>query len=103
VNNTKEVKELYLNSMELVVYKNNNTTECDHSECLSSSKLDGFERKDYFRTEFEPSVEYTYDLVFIIPDESLKTNKGRLVIERQDATTRKEDEDKKRLVEVKFH
>jgi len=103
VNNTKEVKVLYLNSMGLAVYKNNNTNECDYSECLSSSKLDGFGRKDYFRTEFEPSVEYTYDLVFIIPDESLKTNKGRLVIERQDATTRKEDEDKKRLVEVKFH
>jgi len=103
VNNTKEVKELYLNSMGLVVYKNTTTTECDYSECVSSSKLEGYGRKDYFRTEFEPSVEYTYDLVFIIPDESLKTNKGRLVIERQDATTRKEDEDKKRLVEVKFH
>ncbi len=102
VNNTKEVKELYLNSMGLVVYKNNSTNECDYSECVSSSKLDGFERKDYFRTEFEPSVEYTYDLIFIIPDQSLKTNKGRLVIERQDATTRKEDEDKKRLVEVNF-
>jgi len=103
VNNSKEVKVLYLNSMGLGVYKNNITNECDYSECLSSSKLDGFGRKDYFRTEFEPSVEYTYDLVFIIPDESLKTNKGRLVIERQDTTTRKEDEDKKRLVEVKFH
>ncbi len=102
VNNTKEVKELYLNSMGLVVYKNNTTTECDYSECVSSSKLDGFERKDYFRTEFEPSVEYTYDLVFIIPDQSLKTKRGRLVIERQDASTRKEDEDKKRLVEVNF-
>ncbi len=102
VNNTKEVKELYLNSMGLVIYKNNSTNECDYSECVSSSKLDGFERKDYFRTEFEPSVEYTYDLIFIIPDQSLKTNKGRLVIERQDATTRKEDEDKKRLVEVNF-
>ncbi|MEG2656944.1 MAG: hypothetical protein RSA29_14710 [Clostridium sp.] len=103
VNNTKEVKVLYLNSMGLVVYKNNTTTECDYSECVSSSKLEGYGRKDYFKTEFEPSVEYTYDLVFIIPDESLKTNKGRLVIERQDATTRKEDDDKTRLVEVKFH
>ena len=102
VNNTKEVKEIYLNSMGLVVYKNNNTNECDYSECVSSSKLEGYGRKDYFRTEFEPSVEYTYDLVFIIPDESLKTNKGRLVIERQDASTRKEDEDKKRLVEINF-
>jgi len=103
VNNTKEVKVLYLNSMGLAVYKNNNTNECDYSECLSSSKLDGFERKDYFRTELEPSVEYTYDLVFIIPDESLKSNGGQLGIRRQDATTRKEDEDKMRCVEVKFH
>ncbi len=102
VNNTKEVKELYLNSMGLVVYKNNNTNECDYSECVSSSKLEGYGRKDYFRTEFEPSVEYTYDLIFIIPDESLKTKRGRLIIERQDASTRKEDEDKKRLVEVNF-
>jgi len=102
VNNTKEVKVLYLNSMGLAVYKNNNTNECDYSECLSSSKLEGYGRKDYFSTQLEPSVEYTYDLIFIIPDQSLKTNKGRLVIERQDATTRKEDEDKKRLVEVNF-
>ncbi|MEG2290721.1 MAG: DUF4352 domain-containing protein [Clostridium sp.] len=103
VNNTKEVKVLYLNSMGLAVYKNNNTNECDYSECLSSSKLDGYGRKDYFRTELEPSVEYTYDLVFIIPDESLKTNEGQLGIRRQDPTTRKEDEDKMRCVEVKFH
>ncbi len=103
VNNTKEVKVLYLNSMGLAVYKNNNTNECDYSECLSSSKLEGFERKDYFRTELEPSVEYTYDLVFIIPDESLKTNEGQLVIRRQDASTEKEYEDKMRCVEVKFH
>jgi hypothetical protein len=102
VNNTKEVRELYLNSMGLVVYKNNITTECDYSECVSSSKLEGYGRKDYFRTDFEPSVEYTYDLVFIIPDQSLKTKRGRLIIERQDASTRKEDEDKKRLVEVNF-
>ncbi|MEG2656945.1 MAG: hypothetical protein RSA29_14715 [Clostridium sp.] len=103
VNNTKEVKVLYLNSMGLVVYKNNTTTECDYSECVSSSKLEGYGRKDYFKTEFEPSVEYTYDLVFIIPDESLKTNEGQLGIRRQDPTTRKEDEDKMRCVEVKFH
>ncbi|WP_346898265.1 hypothetical protein [Clostridium sp. UBA7503] len=102
VNSTKEVKELYLNSMRVVIYKNTTTNECDYSECVSSSKLEGYGRKDYFRIEFEPSVEYTYDLVFIIPDESLKTNKGRLVISRQDATTRKEDEDKTRLVEVNF-
>ncbi len=102
VNNTKEIKELYLNSMALVVYKNNNTTECDYSECVSSSKLEGCGRKDYFRTDFEPSVEYTYDLVFIIPDQSLKTKRGRLVISRQDPSTRKEDEDKTRLVEVNF-
>ncbi len=75
VNNTKEVKELYLNSG----------------------------RKDYFSTQLEPSVEYTYDLVFIIPDESLKTNEGQLVIRRQDASTEKEYEDKMRCVEVKFH
>ncbi len=103
VNNTKEVKVLYLNSMGLAVYKNNNTNECDYSECLSSSKLEGFERKDYFRTELQPSVEYTYDLVFIIPDESLKSNGGQLCIRRQDPTTREEDEDKMRCVEVKFH
>ncbi|KEZ87508.1 hypothetical protein IO99_05375 [Clostridium sulfidigenes] len=102
VNNTKEIKELYLNSMALVVYKNNTTTECDYSECVSSSKLEGYGRKDYFRTDFEPSVEYTYDLVFIIPDQSLKTKRGRLVISRQDPSTRKEDEDKTRLVEVNF-
>ncbi|MEW9080574.1 DUF4352 domain-containing protein [Terrisporobacter glycolicus] len=103
VNNTKEVKVLYLNSMGLAVYKNNNTNECDYSECLSSSKLDGFERKDYFRTELEPSVEYTYDLVFIIPDESLKSNEGQLVIRRQNASTEEEDKDKMRCVGVKFH
>ncbi len=103
VNNTKEVKVLYLNSMGLAVYKNNNTNECDYSECLSSSKLEGFERKDYFRTELQPSVEYTYDLIFIIPDESLKSNGGQLCIRRQDPTTREEDEDKMRCVEVKFH
>ncbi len=103
VNNTKKDKVLYLNSMGLAVYKNNITDECDYSECLSSNKLDGFERKDYFRTEFEPSVEYTYDLVFIIPDESLKTNEGQLVIRRQDASTEKENEDKMRCVGVKFH
>jgi len=103
VNNTKKDKVLYLNSMGLAVYKNNITDECDYSECLSSSKLDGFKRKGYFRTEFEPSVEYTYDLVFIIPDESLKTNEGQLVIRRQDASTEKENEDKMRCVGVKFH
>ncbi len=103
VNNTKEVKVLYLNSMGLAVYKNNNTNECDYSECLSSSKLEGYGRKDYFSTQLEPSVEYTYDLVFIIPDESLKTNEGQLVIRRQDASTEKEYEDKMRCVEVKFH
>jgi hypothetical protein len=103
VNNTKEVKVLYLNSMGLAVYKNNNTNECDYSECLSSSKLEGFKRKDYFRTELQPSVEYTYDLIFIIPDESLKSNGGQLCIRRQDPTTREEDEDKMRCVEVKFH
>ena len=103
VNNTKEAKVLYLNSMGLAVYKNNNTNECDYSECVSSSKLEGYGRKDYFRTEFEPSVEYTYDLIFIIPDESLKSNGGQLGIRRQDPTTREEDEDKMRCVEVKFH
>ncbi len=103
VNNTKEVKVLYLNSMGLAVYKNNNTNECDYSECLSSSKLEGFERKDYFRTELQPSVEYTYDLIFIIADESLKSNGGQLCIRRQDPTTREEDEDKMRCAEVKFH
>jgi len=103
VNNTKEVKVLYLNSMGLGVFKNNITNECDYSECVSSSKLDGFGRKDYFRTELEPSVEYTYDLVFIIPDESLKSNEGQLVIRRQEASSIEENEDKMRCVEVKFH
>jgi len=102
VNNTKEAKVLYLNSMGLAVYKNNNTNECDYSECVSSSKLEGYGRKDYFRTEFEPSVEYTYDLVFIASDESLKNNKGQLSIKRQDPSTRKEDADKVRCVDINF-
>ena len=95
VNNTKEVKELYLNTMILGVLS-------DYCECVSSSKLDGYGRKDYFRTEFEPSVEYTYDLVFIASDESLKNNKGQLSIKRQDPSTRKEDADKVRCVDISF-
>ncbi|WP_346886745.1 hypothetical protein [Clostridium sp. UBA4395] len=95
VNNTKEVKELYLNTMILGVLS-------DYCECVSSSKLDGYGRKDYFRTEFEPSVEYTYDLVFIASDESLKNNKGQLSIKRQDPSTRKEDADKVRCVDINF-
>lgn len=43
-------------------------------QCWMSSKLDDFDKKDYFEYTFQPKEEYTCDLVYIVEDERLQNN-----------------------------
>lgn len=43
-------------------------------ECWMSSKLEDFDKKDYFEYTFQPQEEYTCDLVYIVEDERLQNN-----------------------------
>jgi len=102
VNNEEETLELYLNSMKLIVLRDSETRVGDYCECVSASKLEEYGRKDFFRVEIEPAIEYDYDLVFIAPDSSIDNNEAQLGIERQGVYTASNNDDKYRCVDIKF-
>lgn len=69
-NTTEETKVMSLNNNGLAPLHDN--CEFPLSECVSSSKLDGYGRKDYFKVKLNPKEEYTWDLVYADEDEFLE-------------------------------
>lgn len=43
-------------------------------QCWMSSKLEDFDKKDYFEYTFQPKEEYTCDLIYIVEDKRLQDN-----------------------------
>lgn len=88
-NTTEEAKELYINNNQLTIPHQKEYFPL--AECISSSKLEGYERKDYFRVELDPKEEHTWDLVYACKDEYLKEDylkSDNLVLEIHGAQVR---------------
>lgn len=101
-NDELESQEIYLNSMNLIVLRNQETRVGDYSECVSASKIEGYGRKDFFRVKLNPAQEYEYDLVFIAPDTSIANNEAQLIITRVGEYTASNNDDKFRCIEITF-
>jgi len=73
IKNDRETERMFpLNSCWLNVIDDKNVV---HScECRISSKLEDFDKKDYFEYTFHPKEEYTCDLIYIVEDENLQYN-----------------------------
>lgn len=69
-NTTEETKEIYLNNNQLTLLHDKGYFPL--AECISSSKLEGYGRKDYFRVELNAKEEHTWNLVYACKDEYLK-------------------------------
>ncbi len=73
IKNNRETERMFpLNSCCLDVIDDKN--EIYNYECWMSSKLEDFDKKDYFEYNFQPQEEYTCDLVYIVEDEKLQYN-----------------------------
>ncbi len=73
IKNNRETTRMFpLNSCWLNVMDDKN--QVYNYECIMSSKLEDFDKKDYFEYNFQPKEEYTCDLVYIVEDEILQYN-----------------------------
>ncbi len=73
IKNNKEAERMFpLNSCWLDVIDNKNVVY--NYECIMFSKLENFDKKDYFEYNFQPQEEYTCDLVYVVEDEKLQYN-----------------------------
>lgn len=101
-NEGEVVKELYLNTYRLAI-SNEDYSKCfDFAECISLSKTEGYNSKDYFKVVIEPHSEGTWNLVYIGGDHGLQCNNCHLFIYRNQAVSKSEARDEFRNIEIKF-
>jgi hypothetical protein len=75
-NNENNLHETYLNLFHLSYRDDSGVCDGGEEEAVAYDKVEGFERRDYYRQEFQPNETFKCTIVYIAEDAQLANNEN---------------------------